>query len=102
MGSGSGYLTHILAELAGPRGYTVGVEHIRELRDMGEENMSKSEEGRALLRDRRVRFVLGDGRLGWEEEGGSGGLGLWDVIHVGASAKEAHTELLDQLKSPGW
>src|SRR5438045_2764912 len=52
VGSGSGYLTHVLAGLVGERGRVVGVEHIRELRDLGEENMKKSEGGRELLRTR--------------------------------------------------
>jgi protein-L-isoaspartate(D-aspartate) O-methyltransferase len=106
VGSGSGYLTHVLAELIGdgPDGVVVGVENIAALRDLGESNMRKSERGRALLDEGRVRFRLGDGRKGWREEaegGGIGGSGGWDVIHVGASAKELHPELVDQLKAPG-
>lgn len=104
IGSGSGYLTHLMAELVGNKGLVVGVEHIRELRDMGEINMSKTAEGRALLSSGQVRFRLGDGRKGWteppregEENHGNG----WDAIHVGASAKELHQDLLDQLRSPG-
>ncbi|KAL8341396.1 hypothetical protein RB601_005612 [Gaeumannomyces tritici] len=99
VGSGSGYLTHILAELAGPRGVVIGVEHISELRDLGEANMRKSAEGRALLESGRARFVVGDGRKGWKE-GGEEEEG-WDVIHVGASAREMHPELLAQLRTPG-
>jgi protein-L-isoaspartate(D-aspartate) O-methyltransferase len=116
IGSGSGYLTHLLAELLPadapsvlPEGGSdsikpapasvVGLEHIQALRDMGERNMAKSEEGRALLASGRVRFRVGDGRKGWvepgEEEAG------WDVIHVGASAVEVHDELVKQLRSPG-
>lgn len=105
VGSGSGYLTHVLAELVGERGLAVGLEHIRALRDLGEGNMRKSAAGRRLLEAGRARFRVGDGRLGLvegarpgEEDGGTG----WDVIHVGASAKEVHKQLLDQLKSPGW
>lgn len=110
IGSGSGYLTHLLAELlpadapsdtgdGKAPASVVGLEHIQALRDMGERNMSKSEEGRALLASGRVRFRVGDGRKGWvepgEEEAG------WDVIHVGASAVEVHDELVQQLRSPG-
>lgn len=94
-----------MAELVGDRGLVVGLEHIQELRDLGEENMRMSVAGRKLLESGQVKFRLGDGRKGLvepprtgEEAGGQG----WDVIHVGASAKEVHTELLDQLKSPGW
>lgn len=112
IGSGSGYLTHVLAELlppppadttpqdgsSGPAA-VVGLEHIPALKEMGERNMSRSEEGRALLASGRVRFRVGDGRKGWvepgEEEAG------WDAIHVGASAVEVHEELVQQLRSPG-
>ncbi len=111
IGSGSGYLTHVLAELVGDRGTVVGVEHIQALRDLGEENMSRSEDGRAFLAEGRVKFRRGDGRKGWVEPAedmrpadkdvvavrGAG----WDAIHVGASAKELHQELVDQLRAPG-
>ncbi|KAK7757588.1 hypothetical protein SLS62_000603 [Diatrype stigma] len=122
IGSGSGYLTHVLAELAGDDGVVVGLEHIQALRDLGEANMGKSAEGRALLAAGRVRFRVGDGRKGWSEpahdrkpgvggpadedaaskdnssEGETGG---WDAIHVGAAAAELHEELVRQLRSPG-
>ncbi|KAK3994398.1 hypothetical protein QBC44DRAFT_340844 [Cladorrhinum sp. PSN332] len=101
IGSGSGYLTHVMAELVGDKGgRVVGVEHIKELKELGEANMKKSPEGRRFLEGGRVEFGVGDGRLGWkdgdDEEGNK-----WDAIHVGASATEVHKELLDQLKSPG-
>ncbi|KAH6677804.1 protein-L-isoaspartate O-methyltransferase [Plectosphaerella plurivora] len=99
VGSGSGYLTHVLGELAGPQGVVVGLEHIDALRALGEGNMSKSEEGRAMLASGRVRFRVGDGRKGWREDG-AGDEG-WDAIHVGAAAVTLHQELLDQLKAPG-
>ncbi|KAK6196715.1 hypothetical protein LQW54_011283 [Pestalotiopsis sp. IQ-011] len=114
IGSGSGYLTHVLAELAGEGSVVVGVEHIQELRDLGEANMAKSAEGQALLSSGRVRFRVGDGRKGWTEPspgeaqpavGGTAqdgdGEGGWDAIHVGAAAIELHQELVDQLRSPG-
>jgi protein-L-isoaspartate(D-aspartate) O-methyltransferase len=104
IGSGSGYLTHLMAELVGDKGLVVGVEHIQELRDMGERNMRKSAEGGALIESGKVRFRLGDGRKGWTEparEGEEMHDGGWDVIHVGAAAKELHQELVDQLRSPG-
>lgn len=99
IGSGSGYLTHVLAELAGPRGRVVGVEHIAPLAELGERNMRRSADGRALLESGRVRFRVGDGRKGWVEEGEEGE--KWDAIHVGASAAEVHPELLAQLRAPG-
>lgn len=71
IGSGSGYLTRVLAELVGEDGVVVGMEHIRELRELGEGNMRKSVEGRALLDSGRVRFRMGDGRRGWTEDASS-------------------------------
>lgn len=128
IGSGSGYLTHVLASLAGNDSVVVGVEHIEALRTLGEANMSKSPEGRALLASGRVRFRVGDGRKGWVEPetlASSSGAGNtakenaapeedkvggaadesdaqgWDAIHVGAAAAELHGELVAQLRRPG-
>ncbi|KAF4592312.1 hypothetical protein GQ602_002611 [Ophiocordyceps camponoti-floridani] len=42
VGSGSGYLTHVLAEMVGEAGLVVGLEHIAALRDLGEANMRRS------------------------------------------------------------
>ncbi|KAI1169695.1 protein-L-isoaspartate O-methyltransferase-domain-containing protein [Nemania sp. FL0916] len=113
IGSGSGYLTHIFAELAGADAVVVGVEHISALRDLGEANMGKSAGGRELLASGRVRFQLGDGRQGWvdsEMPGAATNVGGvadeddaqgWDAIHVGAAAAEMHSELVRQLRRPG-
>lgn len=132
IGSGSGYLTHVFAELIlntsgttsstggktddGRRSKVVGLEHIQALRDLGERNMRKSENGKRFLDSGMVEFVKGDGRKGWVEkrkedkdgfsgkggksEGSGGDMG-WDAIHVGAAAVEIHQELVDQLRSPG-
>jgi protein-L-isoaspartate(D-aspartate) O-methyltransferase len=109
IGSGSGYLTAVLAELVYPqeddekgeagKAKVVGLEHIKALRDLGERNMKKSERGRQLLGEGKVSFVVGDGRKGWSE--GEDGEKGWDAIHVGAAAAELHQELVDQLRSPG-
>ncbi|KAI1385177.1 protein-L-isoaspartate O-methyltransferase [Hypoxylon trugodes] len=121
IGSGSGYLTHVLAELVGENGVVVGLEHIPALKELGEKNMRKSKEGRHSLDTGRVRFRVGDGRKGWSEpkptisQPGVGGPangdaegevrkdeeGGWDAIHVGAAAVELHEELIRQLRSPG-
>merc|ERR1712093_303051 len=108
IGSGSGYLTAVLAELVSPQkessadaglARVVGLEHIKALRDLGERNMSKSERGSEMLKDGKVSFVVGDGRKGWTQ--GEDGEKGWDAIHVGAAAVELHQELVDQLRSPG-
>jgi protein-L-isoaspartate(D-aspartate) O-methyltransferase len=108
IGSGSGYLTAVLAELVHPQGdgkgeagkaKVVGLEHIKALRDLAEGNMRKSERGKQLLREGKVSFVVGDGRKGWSE--GEDGEKGWHAIHVGAAAVELHQALVDQLRSPG-
>ncbi|KAG6176958.1 hypothetical protein E4U36_007621 [Claviceps purpurea] len=104
IGSGSGYLTHLLAELVGNRGLVVGLEHIAALQQLGESNMRKSSEGKQLVESGKVKFRLGDGRLGFEEPARNGEEEYgtaWDVIHVGACAKELHGRLIEQLKAPG-
>ncbi|GAB1737222.1 hypothetical protein NU219Hw_g1153t1 [Hortaea werneckii] len=95
IGSGSGYLTHVLAELVKPGGKVIGVEHISALVELGRRNTGKSVEGRELLDQGVVRYVRGDGRLGWMEEG------PYDAIHVGAAAEGQNQVLVEQLKAPG-
>ncbi|KAL2027512.1 hypothetical protein VTO58DRAFT_111603 [Aureobasidium pullulans] len=98
VGSGSGYLTHVLAELVKPGGTVVGIEHIQPLVDLAQKNTEKSAEGRALLANGSITYVKADGRKGWTGKGGEEG---YDVIHVGAAAVGFHQELIDQLKRPG-
>jgi protein-L-isoaspartate(D-aspartate) O-methyltransferase len=95
IGSGSGYLTAVLAHLVGPTGRVVGIDHIQPLVDMANENFAKSEAGKKMLETGQVQFVLGDGRKGWKEGA------PYDAIHVGAAAAEHHGELTEQLKAPG-
>ena len=101
IGSGSGYLTAVLAALVGPQGKVVGIDHIQGLIDLANKNMAKSEQGREWMKDGRVKFVKGDGRLGYKEGAEEEGEERWDAIHVGAAAKEAHPVLVEQLKRPG-
>lgn len=95
IGSGSGYLTHVLAELTKPSGTVIGIDHIQALTDMAIENTQKSAEGRELLKTGAIKFVTGDGRKGYPEGA------PYDAIHVGAAAAEHHKVLEDQLKAPG-
>lgn len=69
VGSGSGYLTHVLANLVEPGGTVIGVDHIQGLVDLATQNMKKSEDGRRLLDEGRVKFVKADGRQGYAEGG---------------------------------
>ena len=95
VGSGSGFLTHVLANLVEPGGRVVGIDHIQALVDLANRNASSNEGGREALSTGRIKFVKGDGRKGWPEDA------PYDAIHVGAAAEEAHQELIDQLKTPG-
>jgi protein-L-isoaspartate(D-aspartate) O-methyltransferase len=109
IGSGSGYLTAVLGELvfaqenqANETGVVVGLEHIKELRDLGASNMEKSERGKSLLQTGKVRFIIGDGRRGYIDPlVRTAEDSKWDAIHVGAAAVTLHGELIEQLKSPG-
>ncbi|KAI9752801.1 MAG: hypothetical protein M4579_005476 [Chaenotheca gracillima] len=95
IGSGSGYLTHVLLNLVSPGGTAIGVDHIQGLVDLANKNMEKSAEGREALKSGNAKFVKADGRLGYPEGG------PYDAIHVGAAAQTLHQSLVDQLKSPG-
>ncbi|KAL9029964.1 MAG: hypothetical protein Q9196_001850 [Gyalolechia fulgens] len=95
IGSGSGYLTHVLANLVGPEGRVIGIDHIQGLVELATANMRNSDSGRGMLASGQVTFVKGDGRQGWRAGG------PYDAIHVGAAAAEEHQALVEQLRAPG-
>ena len=57
-------------------GLVVGVEHIKELYELGVKNISKNKS--KLLNSGKIICVEGDGRNGYNQ------LGPYDIIHVGA------------------
>ncbi|MGH8582354.1 MAG: protein-L-isoaspartate(D-aspartate) O-methyltransferase [Gammaproteobacteria bacterium] len=85
IGTGSGYQTAVLAELAG-RTYSIDIipqlatEAARRLEDLGYRN---------------VRIRTGDGYLGWPEEA------PFDAILITAAVNEVPPPLLEQLKPGG-
>jgi len=93
VGSGSGYLTVCMAQMLGEKGRAVGVDHIKGLVDMAIANVQQDQPN--LLDSKRVTFVVGDGRRGFEEEG------PYDAIHVGAAAPTLPQQLMEQLKPGG-
>ncbi len=95
VGSGSGYLTRVLAELVQPGGTVIGVDHIDDLVQTAEGNVARTREGTRMVHDNVVRFVKADGRKGYPRAA------PYDAIHVGAAALEHHQALVDQLKAPG-
>ncbi|KAI5288993.1 hypothetical protein KEM54_004594 [Ascosphaera aggregata] len=103
IGCGSGYVTHVLAQLVVDKatdpsqatGFVVGIDHIPQLVDFATQNVRKSQSGREFLESGKIRFVVGDGRNGYSPNA------PYDAIHVGAAAVELHEKLVDQLASPG-
>jgi len=87
IGTGSGYQTALLAELC-PAGRVVSVERHAEL----------SAQAAPVLQElgyANVRLVVGDGTLGWPEDG------LYDRIIVTAAAASIPTALFEQLREGG-
>ena len=66
VGSGSGYLTACMAEMVGPKGVVVGIEHVPELTEQATRNMEKHH--KSWMEEGRVKLVTGDGRKGWLED----------------------------------
>ncbi|KAJ5692075.1 hypothetical protein N7462_001498 [Penicillium macrosclerotiorum] len=100
IGSGSGYLTHVLANLVtgAPNtapGQVIGIDHIPDLVDLAQANMNQSDQGQKLQASGQVKFITADGRLGWPEGA------PYDAIHVGAAAEKMHPVLIEQLRAPG-
>ncbi len=93
VGSGSGYLSVCFAHLVKPRGKVVGIEHIEGLVHESIRNTRRSNAN--LLDSDILKFVVGDGREGYPEDG------PYDVIHVGAASEHVPKALLDQLANDG-
>ena len=94
VGSGSGYLVACMAYMVGSKGKIVGIEHMKELYELGKINISKSH--KELLNTKNIELICGDGRLGYEKEA------PYDCIHVGAAAQlNVAPVLTKQLKNGG-
>ncbi|XP_026676939.1 protein-L-isoaspartate(D-aspartate) O-methyltransferase-like isoform X1 [Diaphorina citri] len=89
VGSGSGYLTTCFAHMVGKNGSVVGVEHIPEIVNHAS-NVTTLHYPKL---NKRIKFICGDGRLGYPEGG------PYDVIHVGASSEVVPKSLIAQLSS---
>ena len=85
IGTGSGYQTALLAELAGQ---VFTVELIESLGTRAQEILSR-------LGYRNIRFRIGDGSVGWPEEA------PFDAAIVSCAAPSVPPALLDQLKIGG-
>jgi len=85
IGTGSGYQTAILAELAG-KVYTI--ERIEKLSQIAYVRLTQ-------LGYKNIEFKIGDGSLGWKEES------PFDRIIVTASLPDMPVTLIDQLRESG-
>jgi protein-L-isoaspartate(D-aspartate) O-methyltransferase len=93
VGSGSGYLVAVMAQLVIPGGQVYGIDHIPQLVDWSIDNMKKHQED--LVNTGVVQLQVADGFRGLE------GAGPFDAIHVGAAAPELPEKLVQQLKVGG-
>lgn len=95
VGCGSGYLTAVLAHLVVPGGKVVGIDHIRQLAELSQNNLQKDPLHAKMIADGVIKIVKGDGRLGYPQDA------PYDAIHVGAASQGIPQALIDQLNSPG-
>ena len=91
VGSGSAWVSALLAEIAGKDGRVYAIERIEELKNFGEQNAEKYK----FVSEGRLKFFAGDGAKGLPK------YAPFDVIHVGASAAAIPTALLEQLAIGG-
>lgn len=88
IGTGSGYNAALIAEIIGKTGGIYTIERLKEIAELGEENLRKA--GYEW-----VNVVVGDGTQGYEEEA------PWDKILVTACAPKIPEPLVNQLKIGG-
>jgi len=91
VGSGSGYTSALLGEIAGQKGKVLAIEIIPELKEFGEKNAEKY----GFVKKGIVEFICGDGSKGYEKEA------LFDKILASASAREIPKLWKEQLKVGG-
>ena len=93
VGSGSGYFTVAMSKMMNDKGCVVGIEHMKELYDLGKENISKNHKD--LIDNKKIELILGDGRQGYKAKD------PYKCIHVGAGSEQIPTELFNQLEIGG-
>lgn len=90
VGTGSGWVATLMAELVGDDGKIISIERIDKLYNFAKENIAKHE-----ILDKRIRLALGDGSRGYQEEA------PYDKIIAAASAEEIPEVWKEQLKIGG-
>lgn len=94
VGSGSGFLTVAMAQMVGPNGVCVGIDHIDELVEWSRANVRKDGK-QTLVEQGRMELHVRDGFEGYPEKG------PYDAIHVGAAPERIPDALKQQLKPGG-
>ena len=103
IGSGSGWVSGLLAQIVGERGKIISIERVSELKEMAEKNISKygfinptHKKIMCGVENSVVEIVLGDGSKGYKKEAD------YDKIIAAASAQnELPKEWQKQLKISG-
>lgn len=93
VGFGSGYLTVAMSKMMNDKGCVIGIEHIKDLYNLGLNNICKHHKN--LIDNKTINLVLGDGRLGYKERA------PYRCIHVGAASLRPPQDILDQLELGG-
>jgi len=91
VGSGSGWTCGLLAQIVGEEGKVYGIERIKELKKMAEENISKYD----FIKNGIVQIFCSDGSKGLPD------LAPFDKIIIAAAAEEIPGALMKQLKVGG-
>jgi protein-L-isoaspartate(D-aspartate) O-methyltransferase len=91
IGSGSGWQTALLCEIIGEKGIVYAVEIIPELKNFGQDNVSKY----SFVKKGRANFICGDGADGLPDQS------PFDKIVVSATAEKIFITWKDQLKIGG-
>ena len=82
-----------MSKMMEDKGTAVGIEHIKELCDFANKNISKH--NKDLLDSKKIILINGDGRKGCPE------YGPYNCIHVGAAAAQLPQPLIEQLANGG-
>ena len=93
VGFGSGYLTVAMSKMMNDKGKVIGIEHMKELCELGKNNISKNHKD--LLESKKIELICGDGRKGYKSKA------PYKCIHVGAASSQIPKELFEQLEIGG-
>ena len=94
VGSGSGYLTACIAQMVGPSGVAIGIDHIPDLVEWSRSNVDKDGK-QPLVEAGTLELHVRDGFQGYAEKG------PYDAIHVGAAPERVPEALKQQLRPGG-